>query len=84
MRIGIVIRHCKNVKALRYVIETSRYFCDQGHEVHVFTSEWDDLDDKVAIHKIPKITNIFFIQEMSFLIIATILLKFYYLREPIL
>ncbi|MBL7169818.1 MAG: glycosyltransferase family 4 protein [Candidatus Aenigmarchaeota archaeon] len=77
MKIGIVIRHCRNVKASRYVIETSRYFCDEGHEVHVFTSRWDDLDDKVIIHKIPKISNIFFIQEILFLLMASILLKFY-------
>jgi len=77
MRIGIIIRHCRNFKASRYVIEISKYFCDKGHEVHIFTSDWDDLDDRVIIHKIPKITNIFFIQELSFLLIASILLKFY-------
>jgi len=72
-----VIRHCRNFKASRYVIEVSRYFCDKGHEVHVFTSEWDNLDKRVVIQKIPKITNIFFIQEMIFLIITSIILKFY-------
>ena len=62
MRIGIVIRHCRNFKASRYVIEVSRYFCDRGHEVHVFCSDSDkekrikkryEIKDNIHIHRSP-------------------------------
>jgi UDP-glucose:(heptosyl)LPS alpha-1,3-glucosyltransferase len=76
MRIAIVIGHCRNFKSSRYVIEITKYFCEQGHEVHLFTNSWDDLDDRVIVHKIPMISKNFQIREISFIIFTSISMLF--------
>jgi len=76
MKIGIVIRCCRNFGSSRYVVETSRYFVKK-HELHIFTNNWDPLDERIVIHKIPTLSSNFYIYEGSFFLFSTIALKFH-------
>ena len=76
MKIGIVIRTCKNVGSSRYILETSKYFAKQ-HEVHIFANQWDQLDEKIHTHKIHIVPGNFYLREASFYFFATLLLKRY-------
>lgn len=75
MKIGIVIRTCKNTGSSRYVVETSKHFV-KNNDVHIFTNNWDPLDKKIIIHKIPTISNNFYIWEASFIAISSAVMKF--------
>ena len=74
MKIGIVIRTCKSIGSSRYVVETSKYFV-RNNEVHIFTNDWDPLDKRIIIHKIPTISRNFYIWEASFIAISSIVMK---------
>jgi UDP-glucose:(heptosyl)LPS alpha-1,3-glucosyltransferase len=77
MKIGIVIRCCRRTGSSRYVLEIQKYILDKGHELHVFTNNWDPLDPRVKIHKIPTISNVFYVYEASFMTFATLITKFH-------
>jgi len=77
MKIGIVILHCLQTHASRYVGEVTKHFIKQGHEVHVFTNRWDALDPAVIVHKIPVFPYNDYLRELSFTILASIITKFY-------
>lgn len=74
MKIAIVIRCCRTHGSSRYVSEIVKEFVKEN-EVHVFTNNWDPLDPRVHIHKIPTISNNFYLYEASFNFISTIVLK---------
>lgn len=74
MKIGIVIRCCRNFGSSRYVVETSKYFAKK-HELHIFTNNWDTLDKRIAIHKIPTVSSNFYVYEGSFFLFSTITMK---------
>ncbi len=76
MKIGIIIRTCKNIGSSRYVVETSKHFVKKN-ELHIFTNDWDPLDPRVIIHKIPTFTSNFYIWEASFMTISTLVEKFH-------
>jgi len=66
--------HCKNNKASRYVIETSKFFVKEN-EVHVFTNDNDPIDERVILHKIPVLSLTPSLKELSFTLIGSIFLK---------
>jgi len=76
MKIAIVIMQCKKDSSSRYVGEVTRYFADAGHEVHVFTNKWDELDGRVKMHKIPSLPLGFNVNELVFTLLATLIMKF--------
>lgn len=77
MKIGIVLRACRDFGSSKYVIETTKYFA-KDHEVHVFTNEHDTVDDRVILHHVPAIKNInFLFREMSFTAFSSLILKKY-------
>ena len=78
MKIGIVIEHCSAQRASRYVLDTAQYFTKKGHEVHIFANKFDTVDnDKIIFHKIPLISSNFYLREISFTLLSSILLKFH-------
>jgi len=74
MKIGIIIRCCRKFGSSRYVVETSKHFV-KNNELHIFTNNWDPLDKRVKIHKIPVISSNFYVCEASFFFFATLALK---------
>jgi len=76
MKIGIVIRCCRNFGSSRYVVETSKYFA-RDNELHVFTNNWDPLDKRITIHRIPTIPSNYYIYEGLFFSLSTLALKFH-------
>lgn len=77
MKIGIVIRCCRMTGSSRYVSEIIPTVLKNGHEVHIFTNNWDPLDPRTKIHKIPTISNNFYFCEASFNAFATLFTKFH-------
>ncbi len=78
MKIGIILSHCHNYGSSRYVIETTKYFVKEGHEVHIFANSWDKIDsDMVSFHKVPQPFKNLFLRELFTTLIETVLLKFY-------
>jgi len=76
MKIGIVIRTCKTTGSSRYVVETSKHIAE-NNELHIFTNNWDPLDHRIIIHKIPTFTSNFYVWEAFFMTISTLVTKFY-------
>jgi UDP-glucose:(heptosyl)LPS alpha-1,3-glucosyltransferase len=76
MKIGIVIRTCKNTGSSRYVVETSKTIVE-NNELHIFTNSWDPLDSRIIIHKIPTFSSNFYVWETSFITISTLVMKFH-------
>jgi len=76
MKIAVVIMQCEKDRSSRYVGEVTRYFADAGHEVHVFTNKWDELDGRVKVHKIPSLPLGFDINELVFTFLAALIMKF--------
>lgn len=68
MRVAIIIRCRRNLGSFRYVIETSKYFVKK-HDLHIFTNNWDPLDKRIKIHKIPTISSNFYVYESSFFLL---------------
>ena len=76
MKIAIVIMQCEKNRSSRYVGEVTHYFADVGHEIHVFTNKWDELDERVKVHKIPSLPLGFNVNEFVFTLLATLIMKF--------
>ncbi len=76
MKIGIVIRTCKNIGSSRYVVETSKHIVE-NNELHIFTNKWDPLDKRIIVHKIPTFSSNFYVWEASFMTISTLVTKFH-------
>jgi UDP-glucose:(heptosyl)LPS alpha-1,3-glucosyltransferase len=76
MKIGIVLRTCKNTGSSKYIVETSEHFV-KNNELHIFTNDWDTLDSRIVIHKIPTLSSNFYVWEASFMVISTLVTKFY-------
>ena len=55
MRIALSIDTFSRTKggAERYVVDLARRLSSHGHEVHVFTSQWDEMGNGLSLHKIP-------------------------------
>jgi UDP-glucose:(heptosyl)LPS alpha-1,3-glucosyltransferase len=77
MKIAMILRHYSRYGSSKYALETTKYFVKKGHEVHVFANKWSNKVKGVYFHKIPIFTSNFFLQELSFLLIATLTLKKY-------
>ncbi|MEM5814741.1 MAG: glycosyltransferase family 4 protein, partial [Candidatus Aenigmatarchaeota archaeon] len=77
MKIAIVIMQCSKNRSSRYVNEVTRRFADAGHEVHVFTNSWDELDGRVKVHKVPSLSLGFSIKEFVFTVLASLMMKFH-------
>jgi len=76
MKITTVIKHCLRHKSSHFLLELLPYFA-KHHEVHVFTGEWNDVKNKrVFFHKIPVFFSNFYLQEILFTVISTIVMKF--------
>jgi UDP-glucose:(heptosyl)LPS alpha-1,3-glucosyltransferase len=54
MKIAYIVRHYNRRGGIsRYVTEIAEWFSKE-HEVHVFTSDWNDVNsDKIQFHKVP-------------------------------
>jgi UDP-glucose:(heptosyl)LPS alpha-1,3-glucosyltransferase len=57
MRIGLSIDTFSRAKggAERYVVDLAQRLSHHGHEVHVFASRWDEVDDGLSFHRVPVI-----------------------------
>jgi len=56
MRIAVILSKVHMFGSSRYVLEVARRWAGKGHEVHIFASSWDKLDQpNVIFHKIPSI-----------------------------
>ncbi len=74
MKIAIVIMQCNKNRSSRYVGEVGKLFaCD--NEVHVFAHEHDELDRRIIFHGVPAFSKNFYLQEASFITLATAMLK---------
>ncbi len=73
MKIGIPIRHCMRKMSSNFLLEIVPYW--KGHDVHIFTGENDTNPEGVTWHKVPFLSKIFNIQEISFTIFASIIMK---------
>jgi len=71
MNLGIVIRCCRRTGSSKYVSEVTPYFLKQ-HNVEVFSNNWDPLDPRIKMHKIPTFSSKnFYLCEASFNALAT-------------
>ena len=74
MKIAIVIRCCRCHGSSRYALEVTKRLV-RDNEVHMFTNNWDELDERVIIHKVPTFTNSFYVYEASFITLASAMMK---------
>lgn len=73
MRIAFVLRNYTRHGSSRYAVEVSKHFAEAGHEVHVFATQWDKIENKnIIFHKLPIVSNNFYIQEFFIMLVATI------------
>jgi UDP-glucose:(heptosyl)LPS alpha-1,3-glucosyltransferase len=57
MRIAVLIRRfIVTAGAERYAVEVTRRLA-KGHEVHVFTQQWDHQPEGVALHRVPLVSR---------------------------
>ncbi len=73
MKIGIPIRHCMKKMSSNFLLELVPYF--KGHEVHIFTGEHDTNPGGVTWHTVPVISRKYVLQEISFTIFSTIIMR---------
>jgi len=74
MKIAIAIRCCRCHGSSRYALEVAKRLV-RDNEVHIFTNNWDELDERVIIHKVPTFSNSFYVYEASFITLATAMMK---------
>lgn len=74
MKLAIVIRCCRCHGSSRYALEVTKRLV-RDNEVHLFTNNWDELDKRVIIHKVPTFSNSFYIYEASFITLATAMMR---------
>ncbi len=74
MRIAFVLRHITDKGSSKYAVEVIRRMLKKGHEIHVFANKWDDIEG-VHFHKIPVFTGNFLIQEISLILLSTIIVN---------
>jgi len=75
MKIGVVIKHCCQSLSSNFLLELLPYIAKE-HDVHIFTGKWDRTNNKrVFFHKIPLLFSNFFLQELSFSIASTLIMK---------
>lgn len=78
MKIATVIKHCLRHRSSHFLLELLPYFT-KHHDVHIFTGKWDKIKNKkVKFHKIPVFSSNFYLQEILFSIITTIVMKFHF------
>ena len=77
MKIAAVLRCFTRKGSCRYAVEVFTHFVRKGHEVHVYSNSWDKGLESTGIrfHKIPAIKGNFFLQEVSFMLLVTAMLK---------
>jgi len=78
MKIAAVLRCFTRKGSCRYAVEVFTHFIRKGHEVHVYSNSWDKELEKTGLHfhKIPSIKGNFILQELSFMVFATSIMKF--------
>lgn len=77
MKIAVVLRCFTRKGSCRYAVEVFTHFVRKGHEVHIYSNSWDKSLEETGMtfHKIPAIKGNFFLQEVSFMLLATAMLK---------
>ncbi|HIE14052.1 TPA: glycosyltransferase family 1 protein, partial [Candidatus Bathyarchaeota archaeon] len=75
MKIAIVVQqYHKRGGVERHTVELVQQLIKKGHEVHVFTSEWECSEYPIIFHKIPVIKKPSLLRVLSFAIFSQIVL----------
>ncbi len=75
MKIAFVLRYITEKGSSKYAVEVIRRMLKKGHEVHVFANKWDNIEG-VRFHKIPVLPFSFYAQELSFMLLSTLIVNF--------
>ncbi len=71
MKIGVAIIHALRTHSSKYILELSKHWVNEEHEVDIFTAQHDEFDKKVKVYKLPQFFENFFVKEAFFTLEAS-------------